>query len=204
MLSFFAILLSACSRTATKKIYSLDGVKLIAQGSTNPREVSHFTQSSYTVSPRTRLLLRYEELLQEASDILITEEKQVYLLVTLTDSTQFPTASRNLKLCPLTTNWSMLATWLTTHPFSEQGKWAKPGGDFSDSACLEFKKFEQNKTGYNITQWAIDYPRGRTLNYGFILVSEIPIEVHGDESVSHSPRLEFERLVPYEWEKEKR
>ena len=55
--------------------------------------------------------------------------------------------------------------------------------------------YKPDRLLFDMTQWFIDYPRGRGLNYGWVLTASDSVEVIGDSSPSLSPRVLFEKYL---------
>jgi hypothetical protein len=83
----------------------------------------------------------------------------------------------------------MLATWDAAHPFAGSGRWAAPGGDFDPAGCQPASQVNGQSLLFDVTQWFIDFPRGRGVNYGLIMVAIAPVTILGDNSGSYSPRI---------------
>jgi hypothetical protein len=170
-------------------VRSLNGVKLISPEIGSPYDPGTVSQAQYALSDRRRLLLRFEELTQQSSGILISENRKLEAQVTLGSDGEAADAETALLLCPVTRNWMMLATWERAHPFSDDGRWENAGGDYEASGCVKPHRREKRAVWFDVSQWFLDYPRGRGINYGFILVAAQALTVEGDASASDSPRL---------------
>jgi hypothetical protein len=189
--------------TATRQI-SLDGVKLIAADISNSSDATTMGQSRYKITADRRLLLRFEDLTERAMDINVTTDKKVELLTYCLD---YPTcntdAVTDLKLCPVTREWMMLATWNYAHPFGS-GAWKRAGGDYEEDGCLapinepiDPLATEPAPLKFDIKSWVIDYAQGRKKNDGWILIpeSQATFEVYGEKSGRYSPRLKFDEYL---------
>ena len=51
------------------------------------------------------------------------------------------------------------------------------------------KKMDPKIVSFDVTQWVVDYPKSRGINYGLILLSNAPLVVYGDASSTFSPRI---------------
>lgn len=189
--------------TATRQV-SLDGVKLIAAEISNSSDATTMGQSRYQIAFTRRLLLRFEDLSERAMDITVAPDKKVELHIYCLD---YPTCNTDavteLKLCPLTRDWMMLATWNYAHPFGS-GAWQHPGGDYDEGGCLtpnseaiDPSATEPVPLKFDIKNWVIDYAQGRKKNDGWVLVpeSQAVFEVYGEQSGRYSPRLKFDEYL---------
>lgn len=174
------------------KTYAAEEVKLISPQikSFNAPEASR--QYEYELSASSRLLLRLEIMKNIANEVL--DEQPVILRITPHSRTPIENARQSLKLCPLTSNWMMYATWAKAHPYAN-GRWNSAGGDFDSEGCLQAlssdsdllqnsdeRSFcqEDNFLCYDIRGHLKSYIRARGVNYGWILVSEENIAIYGD------------------------
>ena len=174
---------------AEPKTYSMDGVKLISTKINNGRDSSTYTQGAYTVAPDRHLLLRFESFSSHVSQVSLANGNKVQVQITLVPTVLAANAQAALLLCPLTSNWMMLATWNNPYP---DGQWSNPGGDYDQSACVKADapaSADSKILLFNMTQWFKDYPQGRGINNGLILISSAEISIVGDTSGSNSPRI---------------
>ena len=182
------------ARVAEPQTYSLDGTKWISPSITDGNDPRTMNQTLYAVSPAGRLLLRFESLSSKESSISLGDGRRVYIDIALKSGENAANAEASLELCPLVKNWMMLATWNSAHPMLG-GDWASDGGDFDGSGCV--RGVNQVVGGadtlrFDVTQWLIDYVRGRQMNFGLILVSSgANVQVRGDADGSHSPRISW-------------
>lgn len=174
----------------------MEGVKLIHKGEDDPYH-THTLRDFYELDGETRLLLRLESF-KSWTDVVVHEGHQVWVQIAVTADSVTGKGVDTLRLCPLTKDWMMLATWYKAHPFSETGKWESEGGDFDESSCMERANEAVNELNepvpvvrFDATRWYKDYPRGRGQNLGFVLLSEDKVKIHGEKSGSYSPRLLF-------------
>jgi hypothetical protein len=190
---------SACGYRVSveKNEKSFDGVKLLVAGQDTPYDKAHYNQDHYDLGPGRRLLLRFEALANHS--VTIAGDHQVIVQVGLEHSEDSELATSSLLLCPLSTDWMMLATWTRAHPFSDSGSWNRPGGDFDPQSCITRSNKTQKENGdfaaevqFDATRWYTDYPRGRNQNFGFALIAKEPISILGETSGSLSPRILFD------------
>lgn len=127
--------------------YNMDGTKMIVNGVTDQKEPSTFDQDQYTIQKGQRLLVRFEALSTHVTDIKNSWDNQLHMRLVPTDGTDVETLRKSVKLCPVTKNWMMLATWYQAHPFNHEGKWNNPGGDFDSASCIAGEV--QNPDGTN-------------------------------------------------------
>jgi hypothetical protein len=202
LIFFFSVLLTACALedlrgTASPQLYSMDGVKLVGDGIEDMQDPATFGQASYPISPSRHLLLRFESFRDKWDSIDTSPGKKVQVQLAVLDSGQLGSAVNSLRLCPVTRNWMMLATWRLAHPFGQDGKWAQLGGDYDGAGCVQgmLPSTPDGKSIlFDMTQWFTNYPRARGLNYGLILISDSPTAVAGETSGSYSPRILFDQF----------
>lgn len=187
------------------KTYAADEIKLISPLITSASDPTTSLQQEYTVSPDSRLLLRVGTLKTLAKEIV--SEQAVILRVTPHLRTDFAAARRSLRLCPLTSNWMMYATWASAHPYTN-GQWKNPGGDFDSAGCLQaldetsshLKNSEeasfcqiQTYLCFDIQDHFKSYVKARNINYGWVLVSAEDVEIYGNDT-ARSPEIFFRRF----------
>lgn len=205
------VLLSGCAepfgsgpRQSVGQSYSLDAVKRISPSITAGDAVETYGQGTYEVGPASRLLLRYENFSQHTSyvDVEADPAKNKRMWVYLTVDGDAGVARAQVKLCPLVVSWMMLATWRYYHPFAG-GKWKADGGDYEATACQSAVALSTTPDPtekpqllrFDMTDWFIDYLRGRNLNHGWIAVSDTAVRVVGETSPSLSPRVLFDKYL---------
>lgn len=173
--------------------YAFDGVKLLtpAKGSD---DTSTWSQASYLVSPTSHVLLRFESLSSHTGDIDTSAGKTVDVQLSLADAGQMVLALSELKLCPVTRSWMMLATWELAHPFLGGEKWATAGGDYDAGGCVLGTQVSGSTSAikYNMTSWYRDYPKGRATNFGLLAIANQTINIVGEQSGGAYPRISFE------------
>lgn len=196
-LLFVLFCLFSCSigGPIVNEVFSLDGIKLISEGNENLNDAGALGQDLYEVAPNKHLLMRYEEMNEKAGGF---GSSKLYLQLTLVEENKVDAAKGSLKVCPVTRNWMLLATWELAHPFGPGGRWENKGGDFDAVGCVKGKSYEKPQTKeeerslwFDLTQWFEDYPKARSMNYGLILLSDSPIQILGETSGTYSPRLNF-------------
>ncbi|MBX3019467.1 MAG: hypothetical protein KF767_16390 [Bdellovibrionaceae bacterium] len=184
-----------------------DEVKLISADIRKSDDDRTLKAASYPVDERNRVLLRLSSLKPSSYQIL---DQQALLLKIETKDADLALAARPaLKLCPLTKNWMMLATWSKAHPY-KGGGWGAAGGDFESSACLEplpsnhtsiakdaEASFCQGDTRlcFDLKPWFETYVRERQTDFGLILINEsrTPLWILGDATLQ-GPSLFWRRL----------
>lgn len=186
--------------------YTFDQVKFIATDIENTQDPKSIQALNYTIDPNHRLLFRLKKMKKEATTIL--EEHPVLVRISINDG-QINQARSQLLLCPMTTQWMMLATWKFAHPF-HHGEWRKSGGDFDFYSCvnaieeksttlkndLEKKFCENQDTLCFDTRTIINkYAKSRGFDFGFILINEhdLAINIEGDAS-SRAPEIFWRKL----------
>ncbi len=194
-------LISACGYRFQPPIetmkLSMDAVKLIARGEERGDLDAFFNQDHYDISNERRLLLRFESLDAEVDKISVEGGKKVWVEINVYRDADIPIVLENLKLCPVTRSWMMLATWTHGHPFGKNGRWESEGGDYDLAGCLlgELKEGSPHTLHFDATQWFINYPRARRENYGFLLISEKELSVQGEQAGTSAPKLAFDSYL---------
>jgi hypothetical protein len=195
---FTTVFLSSCGgkTISEQREYSMEGVKIIHKGEDDPYQ-RHALRDVYELDAETRLLLRLESFTLW-TDVVVHEGDQVWVQIALTADSMTGKGVDTLRLCPLTKDWMMLATWYKAHPFSATGSWEKEGGDFDEPSCMKRANEAVDELNepvqvvrFDATRWYKDYPRGRGQNLGFVLLSEDKVKIRGEKSASYSPRLLF-------------
>ncbi len=166
----------------------LDGVKLISVDVDQADDPRCYGQRQYTVSESSRLLLRYEDLKSVLSKVRLDEPNQVEIQVSAQNEKEATTAQHHLKLCPLTLNWMMLATWRAAAPFGSY-RWSVPGGDYDLEGCILAQTVSKLQLRFNVTPWFIQYPKGRNINYGLILLADQEVTIIGEQSGADAPQI---------------
>lgn len=191
------LLVTACGLLNTKNLppekqsFSFNGVKLIQPGIFDGGTSTTMQQPAYDISDQSRLLLRFEDFLSKIDTVSINNKVKVEL--TLASLTDVNAAKTNFILCPVLTNWMMLATWYKAYPMGTSGVWQSQGGDFDHDTCVTVSAVTDQTLQFDVTDWVLNYVLGRHLNYGLILYSKSPslIQIDGDTSGAFSPRIEW-------------
>lgn len=105
-------------------------VKLISPTISNSMEAGTYQQSIYNLSQNTRILIKLVGLKDAQADAVINDSREVHVVLREAEQGNDLTYYKdNLKICPLTTNWAINATWNYSfrHKFSSK-KWVSPGG----------------------------------------------------------------------------
>jgi hypothetical protein len=196
------LFLSGCaldfgSGTATSTHeFSFDGVKLISRSVARGDDTSTYGQSTYTLDGDRRLLLRFESLGEHVSNADVRSGRaKVWVRVSLSSGDP-----KSLRLYGLTRSWMMLATWNFAHPFGPAGRWTNAGGDLDAANVMTPTEVrgphdEGGVVQFDATRWFIDYPQGRSVNYGFALISDGTVAIEGEAAGSLSPRLVMDKYV---------
>lgn len=184
-----------------------DEVKLISADIRKPDDERSLKATVYPLDARNRLLLRLSSLKPASLQIL---DQQPLLLKLEFKSPDLALAARpSLRICPLTKNWMMLATWSKAHPY-KGGAWTRAGGDFEDTACLDAlpanhasisadaeASFCQGETRlcFDLKPWFEAYVKERRTDFGLILINDgaTPLWIHGDATLQ-GPSLFWRRL----------
>jgi hypothetical protein len=192
------IFLNACTPVALvvtptyPQSYALDGVKEINPSITDGDDASSLLQTQYSVSTQSRLLLRYEELLDKADQVSRASGNTVNIDLNATTAAAAQSAQPVLSLCPLTRNWMMLATWSMAYPMGSSGDWQTLGGDYDVADCIT-PTVSGTDLDFDVTAWFLNYVSGRSLNNGLILISTqtTPIVIVGDADVTNGPKIRW-------------
>jgi hypothetical protein len=213
---FLAVLVGACGKgrpVDTPVAKTIDGVLFL---SPLGQSSSSTLQSSYPISSSQRLLLRFEEI--ESQLDMFSQSPRVSLSVRLSNAIDATEARESFRLCPLTRNWMMAATWEKAHPY-RKGKWDRAGGDFNPSECVRAEDFrlkeqtdepsffskdgqmiewdcsDESRLCFDITSWFKKYVAEGEQNFGHILFSdnETAINIIGDLQVAEAPRIHWFR-----------
>jgi hypothetical protein len=170
-------------------IHAFDAVKRIEPAVTAEADPSEFRQTAYGLSPTARLLMRFMDFPSHIQNVRIDGGSKVQVQITaLSDVNE---AAAAIQVCPLTRHFMMFATWQAAHQFGSSGRWQTPGGDFDPSDCAKGTISDAGKGEivFDVTQWFIDYPKARGVNYGLIAMSTKAVQIAGDTSGSEYPRL---------------
>lgn len=218
--SFFATVsmvlpLLACGKlgpdpdSSVEQNYSFDGVKLITPTITKSNDPQAYSRNQYTISPTSRLLMRFEDLGSHSNDIRIGTDRRVRVQIAVVNIADIVIARETLKLCPLVNQWMMLATWNLRHPFGQDGKWSAEGSDFDPAGCVSPVTVDNNLTKrdtvspiltFDMTDWFVNYARGRNQNYGLVLIAEKSVTICGDANGSYSPRILWDEVVEHRYQ----
>lgn len=176
--------------------HSMNGVKLLAPEIKRGDDPASFGQERYALGPSRRLLLRFESLSDKVSEVVLTDGKGVEVDVGFATEAEASAARAHLRLCPITRNWMMLATWESAHPFSPEGRWNAAGGDVDETGCATPSALAEGQAQgrtltFEMSAWFVDYPQGRGQNYGLALLSDADLGVLGELSGSYSPRIRW-------------
>lgn len=188
--------------------YMVDGVKNLRSDVQDGADPRSFREDQYLISPTSRLLLRFESLSSQASKIVISDSDDVWIRVIVAEGQSLELAQQQLKVCPVSKNWMMLATWKFAHPFGTSGFWRVEGGDYEGSGCVQAQfdpgknptvgvtPMDQRALYFRITRWYQDLVRGKNENRGHILMSEgSEVLVIGDNSASFGPRIQWSEIA---------
>jgi hypothetical protein len=197
--SILALLMSSCGYERTdyfvqEKNVNMDGVKWISPSVRVENDARTYFQNSYLISPQGRLLLRREDLHEKMDTIFVDETHPVLLTLSLADSGNMTTAIANLKLCAVSKNWMMLATWEKAHPYGDSGYWKSQGADFVTESCLSPTQVlnEVSQIQFDVSELIQVRLTGMREAYGWILLSDnAEVEIVGDKDSQLFPRLQW-------------
>lgn len=192
------LFLTACGLSKNNDIlepqsYSFNGVKLIRPDILEGTDVTTMLQSQYSVSNFSRLLLRFEEFLSKVDSLSLSQDRKVKVYIYLKNRFDSASVENDLVLCPVATSWMMLATWLKAFPMGTKGSWKTAGGDFELSECVNSSAIREGRLEYDVTNWVINDVKGKSRNFGLILMSKSSnlYLVYGDQSGNQSPKIEW-------------
>lgn len=179
---------------------ALQEVKLIGPSITNGKDPSTFTQNTYKVTSSKRVLLRLHTLKEVAQRIIIDDDHRAYLKIQISDKNfDINNYINDMKICPLTKNWLILATWKKALLFGTSSTWSQAGGDYNDSECLypisEVTQTENTLT-YDVSDWFEYYYLSLKKNYGWVFISDKTAIIYGDNHQTKSPRLSWNEVIP--------
>jgi len=213
-----------------EQAFSFDGIKLISDSIDDGRSEETYNQMSYVVSPTSRILIRYEDLANRV-DQVHTGKLPIRVRLTAIDTAAADIVRNHFHVCPITSNWMMLATWTSAHPFDRfGGRWSTPGGDFDSSGCVQSIALPEEVPDadsiagdpnsdptpaptnpdpnpdptpdpdpapvadplvieFDIESWFLNYVKGRSINNGLMIKSDVSAQIVGDASGGSSPRI---------------
>jgi hypothetical protein len=185
--------------------FAVDALKLISSGIRRGDDFRTFKQGLYTIDSESRLLLRYEMLLEKNWGL--RDDMPVRLRVFVDSEIDQQTARTHLRVCPVTKNWMMAATWQAAHPW-RGGEWA-PGGDIDWSECVSPEAVgsspsalcsENQALCFDVSRWYRIWVLERQENLGLVMLSDEPVKILGDGSPGKAPRMQWHettgKLVP--------
>lgn len=172
-------------------------MKLISEEIQDSQDKRSLLATTYSIGESSRLLMRNPQILQiEPSMIDLYPILIQFQLVENYSSQDL----RELKICPLTKNWMMLATWSKAHPY-KNGLWDTEGSDMDYRFCesiLDIERINQlppEERSRCTKETAICFDvrpviksavRESVKNYGFVLINQGQqvISIFGDASFS--------------------
>jgi len=179
--------------TTSVKTFAVNELKLISPEITLANDPSASLRYDYKISQTSRVLLRLGALKGLSGEIL--DEQPILLRIAPDPGAPIETAKENLRLCPLSKNWMMYATWTRAHPYNE-GLWKSSGGDFEAFECLQpiaadstLLTHEEEKAFcdpssflcFDIGKYTRSNVKARNINYGWILTSnKDALVIYGD------------------------
>lgn len=150
----FVLLLSACDNfrsVEAPRVFKYEvatNLKLIDIEENSPDAKWTYSQQSYEIDSYSRILVKTDGL---NSEEVYVDDKFIMAFSIYSargDLTEEELAG--IKLCPVTKNWMIYATWEKAHPFQD-GSWSKTGGDFNENECISV-------AAYNIAKNIIEPP----------------------------------------------
>jgi hypothetical protein len=188
------------SRTSNQTFFA-NGVKLISPTIKDPQDERSYKEDEYTIRENSRLLVRLETMEENDTGVIIDDSNRMYFVITEKDlSVDTDQKVSSIKVCPLTKNWMILATWENAHPFpTSQRRWNRSGGDYREENCIspsfDVAEANPNDLYFDVSNWYIYEVRSYQRNYGFVIKSDFPLRIYGDNNYFFGPR--------YNWKKRK-
>jgi hypothetical protein len=217
-LSIAMLLLTACGKyldgkdvTNTKVVQlAVDEIKLIDPNISDPQDARTLYTIDYPIFDSSKLLLRLGIL--KTSTSMILEVQPVLMRISIKQNAH-KLPLNELKLCPITTEWMMGATWYK--PQRNSKIWNQPGSDYDTSNCLsilskdspifdkdhpEEKDFCQDTdiVCYDVSPYINTFIRKRNKDFGIVLINvkNNPIIIHGDRT-ARGPEIMWRKLKYY-------
>jgi hypothetical protein len=197
--ALMAVIFTACGVANQSGITHLqtpmDGVKLLSASITDPNDPRSMMQNQYPIASNSRLLIRLENLLEKVGEISLIDGDKVTVEITLLNAADAAAAKTSFQVCPVLKNWMMLATWNRAYPMGSDGMWGQVGGDYDTDSCVSTPVVGTNGKDltFDVTEWFMNYVRGRQINYGLMLfsTSSTPIQIKGDTDGYSAPRISW-------------
>lgn len=186
---------------------AFEEVKLISTEIDLPTDKRSFKQSTYSIDWQSRLLVRVSNL--KDIDAQLLDNYPVLLRIKVLEPSSQGFAMEHLSVCPILTNWMMMATWDKAHPY-RNGDWIRPGGDFDGTLCSKGMTDAEIQT-LNAEEKAIcdlddvvcidlrkilkEQYRVNRSNYGLMIMNESDefVSIYGEGS-SYQPLLIWRKL----------
>ena len=193
-----ALLVSGCAlefgdgtRPLTEQQYQIDGIKLLLPEVHEVQDPSTYGQREYKLGLRRHLLMRFETLSKYTSTISVDGTRAFKVTVHLAEDRPAP----RLRLCPVTRQWMMHATWHRAIPFGGEGIWTNPGGDYDNSGCVTgVREKASQEMSFDMKDWFIFHVRAKNQNLGLILLADDEVRIVGEWGLT-PPRIHFTKWV---------
>ena len=201
----FMVFLSSCgeplpSDPYVEKQFFANELKLISSDIPDPRDPRTFKQEIYNLSQESRVLVRLESMQTRTSNTVISRSKRMYFSVSSPElESRYSDLSAGIQVCPVRSNWMMLATWTRAHPFpTNSGRWSRAGGDFQQSDCFlsvsSYPTPEPDTLYFDVSDWYLYQLQSRSENFGLIIVSNTGATIYGDENIRKGPKFIWTEL----------
>lgn len=200
-LLFLILLLQGCGDGSSGKDNTFEkkhfakGVKLISSSIKDPNDKRTMKQNTYTLNSTSRLLIRLGGMKTHSSQAIVSNDKRMYLVIAASNfDTNWVDLQEKVEVCPITTNWMMLATWIKAHNLpTDSAKWNNKGGDFSNDFCVKhdssYSNPERDTLYFDVSDWYDFYIKSHGSNYGLILKSSVEVTIFGDEDSKQAPHF---------------
>lgn len=165
-------------------------IKLISPSITNSIDPATAHQYSYRLNKSSRLLVKLIGYNEKQADAIVNDENKAYIVLKIKN--YVAEDEKHIKICPLTSNWAINATWdyYLRHRFSSR-RWRNAGGDFAEDSCLEGTLQTDNALYFEVNDWILNYRNSITENFGFIVTASKNIEIYGDAHPNYSPQFRW-------------
>lgn len=197
----FILLLQGCGDGSSGQVSTFKqkhfarGVKLISSSIKDPNNKRTMKQNNYTLDSTSRLLIRLGGMKALSNQALVSKDKRMYLVIAVSNfDTNWVDLQEKVEVCPITTNWMMLATWFKAHNLpTDSAKWKNKGGDFSKDFCVKhdskYSDPDKDTLYFDVSDWYDFYIKSHSKNYGLILKSSVEVTIYGDENSKRAPHF---------------
>lgn len=150
-LLFFLVACDDFHSTEAPRVFKYEvatNLKLIDQDVKTPDADWTYSQQSYQIDPYSRILVKTDNL--NSQEVYVDNKFIMAFSIYSSRGDLTEEELAGFKLCPVTKDWMIYATWEKAHPF-QGGSWHNNGGDYNESECLPV-------AAYNIAKNIIEPP----------------------------------------------